>query len=71
MDDEGKGKASVDITAKLVEVRPLLIGTSIGKLRDEMVARGKEQDPDWFFGAGVKITDDDLKSLLGLFSAKP
>ncbi|MBI4412020.1 MAG: MCE family protein [Deltaproteobacteria bacterium] len=31
----------------------------------------KEQDPDWFFGAGVKITDDDLKSLLGLFSAKP
>ncbi|MBI2338787.1 MAG: MCE family protein [Deltaproteobacteria bacterium] len=31
----------------------------------------KEQDPDWFFGAGVSMTDDDLKSLIGLFSAKP
>lgn len=31
----------------------------------------KEQDPDWFFGAGVSVTDDDLKSLIGLFGAKP
>ena len=31
----------------------------------------KDQDPDWFFGAGVQMTDDDLKSLVGLFSAKP
>lgn len=31
----------------------------------------KEQDLDWFFGAGIKITDDDIKSMLGLLSLKP
>lgn len=27
------------------------------------------QDLDWFFGGGIKFTDDDIKSLLGVFSA--
>ena len=31
----------------------------------------KNRKTDWFFGAGVQMTDDDLKSLVGLFSAKP
>lgn len=31
----------------------------------------KQQDPDWFLGAGVKFSDDDLKSLIGLMSVKP
>ncbi|MBX7149975.1 MlaD family protein [bacterium] len=30
----------------------------------------KKQDPDWFMGAGVNITDDDIKSLFGLMSLK-
>ncbi|HEX5035078.1 MAG TPA: hypothetical protein VFW62_11405, partial [bacterium] len=28
----------------------------------------KEHDPDWFFGAGVRFTDEDIKSLLGTAS---
>lgn len=30
-----------------------------------------QQDPDWFMGAGVQFTDEDIKSILGLLSAKP
>ena len=28
-----------------------------------------DQDLDWFFGGGLNFTDDDIKSLLGLFTA--
>lgn len=31
----------------------------------------KDQSLDYFFGAGIRITDDDLKSLLSLTSLKP
>lgn len=31
----------------------------------------KQQDPDWFVGAGIRVTDDDLKSIFGLMSLKP
>lgn len=31
----------------------------------------KQQDPDWFFGAGIQISDEDIKSLMGLLSVKP
>lgn len=31
---------------------------------DDFISR--EQDPDWFMGAGIQFTDDDLKSLIGL-----
>ena len=31
----------------------------------------QEQETDWFLGAGLQMTDDDLKSLLGLMSVKP
>lgn len=30
-----------------------------------------QQSTDWFAGAGVQLTDDDLKSLFGLMSLKP
>ncbi len=29
-----------------------------------------QQDPDWFFGAGIKLIDNDLKSLLGAASLR-
>ncbi|MDO8518965.1 MAG: MlaD family protein [Deltaproteobacteria bacterium] len=30
-----------------------------------------QQDTDWFLGAGVRITDDDLKSIFGMLNLKP
>jgi phospholipid/cholesterol/gamma-HCH transport system substrate-binding protein len=30
----------------------------------------QQQDPDWFFGAGIKFVDNDLKSLLGAASLR-
>lgn len=31
----------------------------------------KQQNPDWFVGAGIRVTDDDLKSIFGLMNLKP
>jgi len=31
----------------------------------------KRHGPDWFVGAGIRFLDDDIKSLLGIFSARP
>lgn len=31
----------------------------------------KEQDPDWFLGAGFKMSDDDVKSLVNLLKVNP
>lgn len=33
---------------------------------DDFIAKG--QTPDWFFGAGLRFVDDDIKSLFGAFS---
>jgi hypothetical protein len=30
-----------------------------------------QQDTDWFMGAGIEITDDDVKSVLGLIGSAP
>ncbi len=31
----------------------------------------KQHDPDWFMGAGLQMTDDDIKSILGVMNLKP
>jgi len=33
---------------------------------DDFIAKG--QTPDWFFGAGIRFLDEDIKSLFGAFS---
>lgn len=30
----------------------------------------KQQDPDWFLGLGIQVSDEDIKSLFGLMSLK-
>ncbi|MFO1520033.1 MAG: MCE family protein, partial [bacterium] len=31
----------------------------------------KQHGPDFFFGAGIRFLDEDIKSLLGAFAFKP
>ncbi|OGQ08478.1 MAG: hypothetical protein A3G32_10370 [Deltaproteobacteria bacterium RIFCSPLOWO2_12_FULL_40_28] len=66
-----------DLETKRGEKPHLKAGGSVNLTKNLFLTGGlddmlnPDQDTDWYMGAGLEITDEDLKSIFGLMSLKP